>query len=176
MLEQELRATIVDVPDFPRKGILFKDITPILRKPALFKAVENRFVELAKLHAIDAVVGVESRGFFWGPGLAVRLGVPFIPARKKGKLPGKVRSISYQLEYGDSVIEISEGAIQKGWKVLVHDDLLATGGTAQAIEELISGMGANVEVYLFLITLNFLNGKTPLEKNGAAVEGILQYN
>jgi adenine phosphoribosyltransferase len=175
MLEERIKATIIDVPDFPRPGILFKDITPILRQPALCKAVEDRLVQLSKQYQVDAVVGIESRGFLWGVGLAMRLNVPFIPARKAGKLPGAVRATEYDLEYGKAVVEISEGVIQEGWKVLVHDDLLATGGTTSAIIDLIRSMGAEVPACIFLVALDFLEGRTRLEESGSEVKSIVHY-
>lgn len=160
-LESRLRAAIKDVPDFPKAGILFKDIAPILLDAELCNAIADELV--ARLSAKpDAVCVVESRGFLIGMLLAHKLGIPLVPIRKQGKLPGKVRSFEYQLEYGSATLEIQSDVIKKGWKVLLHDDVLATGGTAAAASELIQQEGGHVAAFQFLIELSFLNGKPAL--------------
>ena len=135
-LEENLKSVIRDVPDFPKPGILFKDISTIMLDAELSKEVLAHLKDLYQSESIDAVAGIESRGFLFGYPLAMELGVPFILIRKKGKLPYKKRSHSYELEYGSAVIEMHEDAVKTGQKVLIHDDLLATGGSASAAAEL----------------------------------------
>ena len=137
-IEDRLDETLRTIPDFPKPGIMFKDITPVLEDPELCKDLVGNFVERLNELDIEAVVGVESRGFLFGLPLAMALNVPFVTVRKKGKLPYDTVSYSYDLEYGSATIEMHKESIQKGWNVLVHDDLLATGGTAAAAAELIS--------------------------------------
>ena len=164
MLSQKIQSVIRDVQDFPKEGIVFKDITPILADSALCMEVIDAFVEQLKDLKLDAVVGVESRGFLFGMMLANELNLPFVPVRKKGKLPCEVVSHQYDLEYGSAEVEIHVDAIQKGWNVLVHDDLLATGGTASASAELIKKLGGLVCGFAFVIELAFLNGKNKLNE------------
>ena len=164
MLIQKIQSVIRDVQDFPKEGIVFKDITPILADSALCMEVIDAFVEQLKDLKLDAVVGVESRGFLFGMMLANELNLPFVPVRKKGKLPYEVVSHQYDLEYGSAEVEIHVDAIQKGWNVLVHDDLLATGGTASASAELIKKLGGVVCGFAFVIELAFLNGKNKLNE------------
>ena len=159
MLSQKIKSVIRDVPNFPKEGIVYKDITPILADNSLCVEVIDAFIEQLKGLKIDAVVGVESRGFLFGLMLANALKVPFVPVRKKGKLPYEVVSHRYNLEYGSSEVEIHVDAIQKGCNVLIHDDLLATGGTAAASAELIKKLGGIVCGFAFLIELAFLNGR-----------------
>lgn len=161
-LEQRIKEIIKDIPDFPKKGIVFKDITPILLHPELSKAVGNALAEHAKSLNIEAVCGIESRGFIYGSIIAQALDVPFILVRKQGKLPGDTIAYSYSLEYGTATIEVHSGDIPKGAKVLIHDDLLATGGTARAAGELVKRAGGEVAGYSFLVNLTFLNGKERL--------------
>ncbi|XOV94742.1 MAG: adenine phosphoribosyltransferase [Bacteroidota bacterium] len=162
LLASKLKEAIRDVPDFPQPGILFKDITPILANPELSLQVSKAFYEYWKNKNINTLVGIESRGFIYGLQLAQQLGIPFIPVRKAGKLPYKTVRHAYDLEYGSAEIEMHEDAIKPGNKVLIHDDLLATGGTAQAAAELVKKMGGKVAGYSFLIELTFLNGKQKL--------------
>ena len=129
---EAIRNVIRDIPDFPKPGILFKDITPLLHKPEMGDIIINGFIEMLGSERPDAIIGIESRGFLFGYALAQALKVPFVPVRKSGKLPGKTIGIEYALEYGSARIEIHEDAITPGMNVLVHDDLLATGGTAAA--------------------------------------------
>ena len=164
MLSQKIQSVIRDIPDFPKEGIVFKDITPILADSSLCLEVVDAFVEQLKDIKVDAVVGVESRGFLFGMMLAVALKVPFVPVRKKGKLPYEVVSHHYDLEYGTAEVEMHVDAIQKGCNVLVHDDLLATGGTASASAELIKKLGGVVCGFTFVIELTYLNGKEMLNE------------
>lgn len=165
---QELTRLVRDVPDFPKEGIVFKDITPILADPHAFGFVTESFVDRLKDRDIGAVLGIESRGFIFGAVLAGRLSVPFVPVRKKGKLPWKTKARSYALEYGEAEIEIHEDAVKPGTKVAVVDDLLATGGTAEAAAKLVEDVGGKVSVILFLIELTFLSGRKKLSQYDVA--------
>jgi adenine phosphoribosyltransferase len=157
-----LRLAIRDVPDFPKPGILFKDITPVLGDPELLRMVIDGFVESARPLGVDKVVGIESRGFIFGTPLAAALGVGFVPVRKRGKLPWKCESVSYALEYGEATIEMHSDAIQPGERVVLIDDLLATGGTAAAAVSLVRRLGGEVLEAQFLIELSFLSGREAL--------------
>ncbi len=170
---QKLRAGIRDVPDFPKPGILFKDITPILADAALFKTAIDVFVEANAGRKIDRIVGIDARGFIFAAAVAYQLGVGFVPVRKKGKLPYKSESTSYTLEYGEAVIEMHVDAIQKGEQIVLIDDLLATGGTAAAAARLIEKAGGVLVEAQFLIELEFLNGRKILEP--FAVKSFLKY-
>ncbi|TWR27278.1 adenine phosphoribosyltransferase [Mucilaginibacter achroorhodeus] len=163
MIEQQIKAAIRDIPDFPKPGIIFKDITPILKDPVLCENINSAFTEKVKDMGIDAVAGVESRGFLFGLSLATKLGVPFIPVRKAGKLPYSVNQKVYELEYGTATIEIHTDAFQKGDRILIHDDLLATGGTVTATSELIKEMGGEVAGFSFVVGLSFLKGREKIE-------------
>ncbi|MGE0560971.1 MAG: adenine phosphoribosyltransferase [Flavobacteriales bacterium] len=164
MVADKLKTIIRDVPDFPKPGIIFKDITPILLDAKLTKEVVSELAKTTQSLNLNAIVGIESRGFWFGIMLANELGIPFIPIRKKGKLPYKTLSYRYDLEYGSAEVEVHEDAIQKNWNVLVHDDLLATGGTAKAASELILMQGGNVAGFSFVVELDFLNGRSELLK------------
>jgi adenine phosphoribosyltransferase len=154
---------IRDINDFPKQGIVFKDITPLLANPEAVKVCVDEFaLRLANLK-IDKIVAIEARGFFFGILLAQKLNVPFVPVRKSGKLPGKIISESYSLEYGQDKLEIHEDAISIGDLVLIHDDVLATGGTVNAVTKLVNRLGGTVAAYNFLIEIEFLNGKEKLE-------------
>lgn len=159
MIDQQIKAAIRDIPDFPKPGIIFKDITTILKDPKLCDNIVGAFVEQLQGMRIDAVAGIESRGFLFGLTLATRLGVPFIPVRKAGKLPYTIRQKKYDLEYGTATIEIHTDAFEPGQHILLHDDLLATGGTMAAASELIQDLGGVVAGYSFVVGLGFLNGK-----------------
>lgn len=174
-LRTKLETAIRDIPDFPRPGILFKDITPILEDPALTAEVTKGLLAPFRDQKIDAVLGIESRGFFWGLLMAQQLKVPFIPVRKKGKLPYKTIEYEYKLEYGTAVIEVHEDAIHSGSKVLIHDDLLATGGTASAAAKLVENRGAEVIGFSFLVILNFLNGSDVLKASSEEIQGLINY-
>ncbi|HEX3384291.1 MAG TPA: adenine phosphoribosyltransferase [Mucilaginibacter sp.] len=158
MIEQQIKSAIRDIPDFPKPGITFKDITPILKDPVLCENILDAFVQKLKHTRIDVVAGVESRGFLFGLSLACKLGVPFVPIRKAGKLPYTIRQKAYSLEYGTAVIEMHVDAFEPGQYVLIHDDLLATGGTVTAARELIYEMGGTVAGFAFVVGLGFLNG------------------
>ena len=160
--EELLRKKIRDVPDFPEPGIVFKDITPLLQDR---QALELACDLLAGPYAdagVDLVVGIESRGFIFAPAVALRLGAGFVPARKQGKLPWRTVQQSYSLEYGQDVVEMHEDAVAKGQRVLIVDDLIATGGTAVATAQLIRKMGARVIGKAFLVELTFLGGREKL--------------
>ena len=159
----DIKDKIRDVPDFPKKGILFKDITPLLQDPDYFRFVINQLLEQYKDQKIDIVVGTESRGFLFGPILAQKLGVGFAPIRKKGKLPYNKAQLEYDTEYSTDCIEIHEDAIKKGNSVLVIDDLLATGGTGKASAELVEKVGGKVTSIAFIIELGFLKGREKLK-------------
>ncbi|MCJ8210264.1 adenine phosphoribosyltransferase [Mucilaginibacter sp. RS28] len=159
MIDQQIKSVIRDIPDFPKPGIIFKDITPILKNPQVCDAITDAFIDQLKDIEIDVVAGVESRGFLFGLTLANRLGVPFIPVRKAGKLPYSVKQKAYELEYGTATIELHTDAFEPGQKVLVHDDLLATGGTVTATSELIKEMGGEVAGFCFVVGLSFLEGR-----------------
>ena len=174
-MEEKIKKAIRDVVDFPKPGIVFKDITPLLSDPQLTEEISSDFLKKLKGQQIDAIMGIESRGFFWGLLLAQALKVPFIPARKKGKLPYKTVSYNYDLEYGSAEIEIHEDAITVGQKVLVHDDLLATGGTAAAAAELIQMQGAEVVGFAFVVKLDFLKGMEKLKKYSSNIIGLANY-
>lgn len=161
---KDLSKAIRDVPDFPKKGIIFKDITPILRDKDLFAQAVEEMAKPFKGKGIDAVVAVESRGFIFGGVIAHSLGCGFVPVRKKGKLPYKTYSATYELEYGTDTLQIHTDALNKDGRVLVVDDLLATGGTVSATCELVEKSGAVVEGISFLIELTFLKGRDKLRK------------
>lgn len=163
MIAQQIKAAIRDIPDFPKPGIVFKDITPILKDPALCDAILDAFAAQLKGTPVDVVAGVESRGFLFGLSLAGRLGVPFIPVRKAGKLPYNIKQKVYELEYGTATIELHTDAFEPGQRILIHDDLLATGGTVTAASELIQEMGGIVAGFSFVVGLGILNGKEKIE-------------
>ena len=159
----DLKATLRDVPDFPKPGILFKDITPLLKHPAALKEVEDRLTAAFQDRGITAVLGIESRGFLFGVLLARRLGVGFVPVRKAGKLPADTIAESYALEYGEATLELHTDAVGPKDTVVIVDDLLATGGTAAASVRLARKLGATVAGVAFVIELTFLNGRAPLD-------------
>jgi adenine phosphoribosyltransferase len=153
-----VRARIRDVPDFPKKGIVFKDITPVLSDPKLFRAVVDTLVARWKDERIDKIVGIESRGFLFAAPLAYALGAGLTIVRKPGKLPWEVIREAYALEYGEAALELHIDAVGPGERVLVVDDVLATGGTAEAVGRLVTRQGAELVSYSFLVELSFLNG------------------
>ena len=157
-----LRATIRDIPDFPKPGILFKDITPVLSDPELLRSTIDWFAEKFSGEEIDAVVGMESRGFIFGAPLAMALSAAFVPARKPGKLPYESIGVEYDLEYGSARLEMHTDAIAPGSRVLIVDDLLATGGTAKATIRLVEQLGGKVAACLFVVELGFLPGRAAL--------------
>jgi adenine phosphoribosyltransferase len=158
-----VRDRVRAVPDFPKPGILFRDITPLLADPKAFHMVIDALVEQFIGQAVDAVVAIDSRGFIFGAPLASRLNTSFVPARKPGKLPAEKVSVSYALEYGQGSLELHKDALSAGDRVVVIDDLLATGGTAAAAGELVLSRGAEVLAYAFVIELDGLNGRAKLE-------------
>ncbi len=169
----DLRSTIRDIPDFPKKGIIFKDITTLLKDPQALKTALDKMHEAVKGMKIDKIVALESRGFLFGMHLAYSLGLGFIPIRKPGKLPAETITEEYALEYGTDKIQIHKDALQKGEKVLIVDDLLATGGTAEGAVKLVKKLGAEVAGLLFLIELSFLKGREKLK--GEKVISIINY-
>ncbi len=158
----ELKQYIRDVPDFPQPGIIFKDITPLLQNPRAFKYVVDQFTNEYRPAQVGAVVAIESRGLIFGAPLAQNLGVSFVPVRKAGKLPAAHMSVEYALEYGASQLDIHEDALKRGDKVVIVDDLLATGGTAMATAKLVELLGASVYSFAFLVELAFLGGRERL--------------
>jgi len=159
----KLRAAVRDVPDFPKPGIVFKDITPILSDGALFRASIDLFLEKCQGKAIDKIVGIDARGFLFGSAVAYKLGVGFVPLRKKGRLPYKTESAAYSLEYGEAEMELHIDAIERGEKVVLIDDLLATGGTSASAVTLIKKVGGDLIEAQFLIELEFLHGRKKLD-------------
>ncbi|TPG45358.1 adenine phosphoribosyltransferase [Flavobacterium pectinovorum] len=159
MIENYIR----DIQGFPKEGILFKDITPLLNDPIARKECLSILIESLKGQKIDKVIGAESRGFFFGMLLADRLNAGFVPVRKPGKLPFDIISASYELEYGTDSLEIHTDAIKKGDKVLIHDDVLATGGTAKALGDLVTELGGEIVQFNFLMELSFLNGREKIK-------------
>ncbi len=160
----DLTRLIRDIPDFPKKGIIFKDITPLLGDAAAFSQMTKELAALYRNAGIDKIASIESRGFIIGAAMAAELGCGFVPVRKKGKLPYKTAQQEYQLEYGTDMLEIHTDAVKKGDNVLIVDDVLATGGTAEAVCELVNKLGGNIAGLCFLIELKFLNGKEKLKK------------
>ncbi|MFZ5552552.1 MAG: adenine phosphoribosyltransferase [Bacteroidota bacterium] len=174
-LGERLKKTIRDIPDFPKPGILFKDITPILEDASLSADIVDFFADHFSKLGVDAVVGVESRGFLFGMPIAIKMGKPFITVRKKGKLPYKTINYKYDLEYGSAEVEMHVDSIKPGWKVVIHDDLLATGGTASAAAELVKMQHADVFAFAFLVELGFLNGKEKLNKYTNNIINLVSY-
>jgi adenine phosphoribosyltransferase len=174
MLKEELSAVIRDVPDFPKQGILFKDITPVFLHAALCDKIAEEFAVHYR-GKIDSICAIESRGFLFGTLIANKLAIPFHLVRKKGKLPGETVCYSYDLEYGSATVEIHRGFIKPGERVLVHDDILATGGTAMAAAELVQMEGGVVTGFAFMIELEFLKGKERLEAYSSDIFSILGF-
>lgn len=162
-LVEKLRAAVRDVPDFPKKGIVFKDITPVLNDPALFRASIDLFLERCRGKKIDKIVGIDARGFVFGAAVAYELCVGFVPIRKRGKLPYRTETAKYSLEYGEAEMEMHVDAITAGERVVLVDDLLATGGTSAAAAALIRKVGGQLLEALFLIELQSLHGRYRLE-------------
>lgn len=160
---EKLRAAVRDVTDFPKKGIVFKDITPILNDPVLFHASIDLFLERCREKAVDKVVGIDARGFLFGSAVAYELGLGFVPIRKRGKLPYQTDTAKYSLEYGQAEMEMHTDALKEGERVVLLDDLLATGGTSAAAAVLIRNTGANLLEAQFLIELEFLEGRKRLD-------------
>lgn len=174
LLKEKLENTIENIPNFPIEGIQFKDISPIFQNPALYKEIIDDLAQFSK-GKIDAVCGIESRGYLFGIAIAVALDVPFILIRKKGKLPPPFIGQEYELEYGKAEIEMKTGQLKPNQRVLIHDDLLATGGTTEAAAKLVEKQGAIPAQFSFLIGLKDLGGKERLEKLNAEIYSILEY-
>ena len=170
----DLKKLIREVPDYPKPGILFYDLTTLLKDKQGFHLLIDRLCDHYNGHTIDLVAGMEARGFIFAPALAYRLGAGFVPVRKPKKLPAKTVAVSYALEYGTDSLEVHEDAIQAGQRVLICDDLLATGGTALATAKLIEKLGGNVEGAAFAVELTFLNGRAKLP--GFDVFSLIQYD
>ena len=168
-----LRTTVRDVPDFPKKGIIFKDITPILGSGPLFRAAVDLFLERCHGKKIDKIVGIDARGFLFGSAVAYDLGIGFVPLRKKGRLPYKTETAAYTLEYGEAEMELHIDAIAPGEKIVLIDDLLATGGTSASAVTLIKKVGGDLLEAIFLIELEFLHGREKLAPT--AVASFLKY-
>jgi adenine phosphoribosyltransferase len=170
----DLRAYVRDIPDFPRPGIVFKDITPLLLDPRALEVAVARLARFARELEIDFVVAAEARGFILGGALARALHAGFVPARKPGKLPHQTLSAEYDLEYGLDALEVHADAIAGGARVLIHDDLLATGGTASALADLVTKLGGEIVACVFLVELGFLNGRQRLEPHH--VHSLIEYD
>jgi adenine phosphoribosyltransferase len=168
-----LKAKVRSIPDFPKKGILFRDITPLLKDSKALREIIARLARSLKGKKVAAVVGIESRGFIFGTALATKLGVGFVPIRKKGKLPWKTKRVACTLEYGQEILEIHQDAVKRGEKVVIVDDLLATGGTAAAAVKLVESIGGKVAKIAFVIELGFLKGRENLKKHD--VFSLIQY-
>src|SRR5438132_10914287 len=171
LLAEEL---VRDVPDFPKPGILFKDITPVVQNPAALQEVTDKLADWARSRKADVVVGIEARGFIFGVPVAMAIGAEFVPLRKLGKLPYNCVSEEYALEYGTNTVEMHADSIKKGQRVVIIDDLLATGGTAAAAARLVERLGGTVAGFGFLIELNFLEGRKVL--SAYDVHALLQYD
>ena len=170
----DLGAYIRDIPDFPKPGILFKDITPLLLDPEALAQAVDELADWARPLNVDFVAAAEARGFILGAALALELDAGFVPARKPGKLPSETVSAEYILEYGVDALEMHADALADGARVLIHDDLLATGGTAAALAELVEGVGGNVAGFAFLVELEFLEGRRRLD--GYDVHALISYD
>jgi len=176
LLTDQIKSTIRDVKDYPRPGVVFKDITPVLADPLLVKQIIRLMAERFSAEKIDAIAAIEARGFILGSVLAHELGCSFVPVRKAGRLPYQTRRQKYDLEYGTAEIEVHTDAIKPGSNVLIHDDLLATGGTASAAGILIGSLGGKVAGFSFLINLSFLPGAAHLQKQfGLAPDFLIKY-
>jgi adenine phosphoribosyltransferase len=169
----DLRDRVRDVPDFPKPGIVFKDLMPLVADPAYFRQTIDRLAAWAQPRRPHIILGAEARGFIFGGALADRLGCGFVPARKPGKLPWETVEATYELEYGTDSLQVHSDAIGKGTRVIVHDDVLATGGTARAKTELVEQLGGEVVGLLFVVELAFLNGRDKL--TGYDVESLITY-
>ena len=172
-IHDDLRDAIRDIPDFPKKGILFKDITTLLTRGDLFRKVIDELAAHYQSKNVEKIVSIESRGFIFGSALAYKLGAGLVPVRKKGKLPHKTVTATYQLEYGTDTLEMHEDALTEGMRVLIVDDLLATGGTSKATAQLVEKVGGKIVGYAFLIELLFLKGRDKLKDYD--VHSLIQY-
>lgn len=176
-LQQKLETAIRNVPDFPKPGIQFKDITPIFLDAKLCDEIAEGIINtfLHNHGKVDAICAIESRGFFLGILIAQKLNIPLFPVRKKGKLPAQTRSFEYALEYGTAALEIHTGVVKPKWNVMIHDDLLATGGTAMAAAELVKAEGGTVAGFSFIAELNFLEGRKKIEGYSGNIVSAINY-
>jgi adenine phosphoribosyltransferase len=172
-IEKELKAAIREIPDWPKKGILFYDVTTLLKQGRCFEKTINALIDPYKDKKVDLVLGIEARGFIFAPTVAYALKAGFVPVRKPGKLPAAKLQVNYELEYGTDSLEIHQDAIQPGQRVLIVDDLIATGGTARAVAEMVESMEGTVVGLDFVVELTFLNGRDKLKKYD--VNSILKY-
>jgi adenine phosphoribosyltransferase len=170
---EELKSVIREIPDWPKKGILFYDLTTLMKDPVSFRNALDALIVPHKGAGVDVVVGIEARGFIFAPTVAYALGAGFVPVRKPGKLPAPTHRVAYDLEYGSDALEIHQDAIRPGQRVLVVDDLIATGGTASAVARVVEEMGGKVVGLVFLVELSFLDGRKKLD--GYPVTSILKY-
>ena len=175
MIDKKIDQIIREVPNFPKKGINFKDITSLLLDSDLSNEITDAFIDKLEGVDIDAIVGIESRGFLFGFLLANKMSLPFIPIRKAGKLPGDTISCKYELEYGFAEVEVHKSDIKKGWNVLIHDDLLATGGTACAASDLIQRLEANVVGFAFIVNLETLSGEQRIKQYSDNIISLINY-
>jgi adenine phosphoribosyltransferase len=171
---ENLRKLIREVPDFPKAGINFYDITTLLKDPSGLRQTIDALADLCSRDKVDTVIGVESRGFIFAAPLAYKLNAGFVPVRKPKKLPAEKVSVSYDLEYGQDTLEMHKDAVGEGHRVLIVDDLLATGGTAKAVVDLVEGLGGTVTSLLFVVELDFLNGREKF--NGYNVQSLIRYD
>lgn len=174
-IESQIKNTIRDIPDFPKPGIVFKDITPLLSDVFISRKITESLADFWKNREVDVIVGIESRGFMWGHSLAQALEIPFVPIRKKGKLPAPSHAFKYDLEYGSAEIEIHRDAINEGQRVLIHDDLLATGGTAIGAAELVRICGGKTVGFSFIVELDFLEGREKLKTYSDEIHALANY-
>lgn len=174
-LSTRVQTAIRDIPNFPKEGIIFKDITPILLDAQLSKDIQTHFIEHARRLQPTAVCAIDSRGFIFGPSIAQALNIPLVLVRKKGKLPGETISYTYTLEYGTSTLELHHNDLPSGSKVLIHDDLLATGGTAAATSELVLKSGGMIAGFSFLVNLSFLPGYEKLKAYTNEIYSLVNY-
>lgn len=175
-LAQRLTDAIRIVPDFPKPGISFKDISPLFLQPQLVADATEAICERFRDDALTHVIGIESRGFLLGPMIAARLGVPFVIVRKKGKLPHATREVTYDLEYGNATLEMHTDVLSSEGRVLIHDDLLATGGTAAATADLCRNFGAEVRGFSFVVELDVLEGRAKLRDRAHQVHSLVRYD
>lgn len=173
MHPEQIKALVTDVPDFPKPGIVFKDITPLLSNAQALQAITTWLGERAEAHQADAILAIESRGFIFGAALADRIGMPMHLVRKRGKLPRETVSVEYSLEYGTDHVEIHADAIEPGGRYVIVDDVIATGGTAGAVADLVAKQGGTVAACLFVLELSFLDGRSRLE--GQTIESLLTF-
>ena len=171
----DLKKHIRSIPDYPKKGILFRDITTLIKNAEAFKFTNDKIIELAKTIEFDKVAAIESRGFVFASTVSYKLNKPFILLRKKNKLPAEVHSVDFELEYGKATIEVHKDSIEKNEKILVIDDLIATGGTAEAAAKLIEISGGQVAAFIFVINLYDLPGNNLLKKKGYKTESLIEF-